>query len=59
MPDNRKPPEIHPSSPPPPMPIERPTPDADRHHPGHPGEHDPRDGIDPNLPPEPGNDPNP
>ena len=47
-----------PPTPAPPMPVHLPTPDTEHPHPT-PGQHDPREPIDPCLPPEPANDPNP
>ena len=53
-----KPQQPPPPTPVPPMPVHLPTPDAE-HPRSTPGQHDPRQPIDPRLPPEPGNDPNP
>ena len=49
---------VPPPEPVPPMPIERPTIESEHPH-STPGHHDPRESIDPELPPEPGHDINP
>lgn len=61
MPDKKEDsaPEVTPHPQPvPPMPVHLPTSDAERPH-TSPLRHDGDEPIDPELPPEPGNDPNP
>ena len=51
-------PKAPPPEPVPPMPVGLPTSDAERPH-TSPMRHGEKEPVDPNLPPEPGNDPNP